>query len=369
MYENFFGFSRKPFQIVPNPDMLYLTEKHQTALTYLEYGLREGAGFILLTGDIGSGKTTLIRHLLRGLPQAVDAAVVFNTMVSPTELLEMVVAEFGVAAASGNRAANLELLRNFLVDKHAAGRSAVLVVDEAQNLTVEVLEEVRMLSNLHTDDRMLLQIVLVGQPELQARLRGPNLAQLAQRIAVVYHLGPLSREEAGFYVRHRLAHVGGDPDLFTDQALARVFEVTGGIPRAINIVCDTALVYAYADQLRTIDVAIVNQVVEDRGGFPLLGGVEHASDAVDAKRRLAKLEEDVHGLRVELAVARQELENFKKENWAEQLRVMADCLHREREAYRELAAKFAVAERDRPHAVSRSNTCEVVLPYHPEIAE
>lgn len=380
MYETFFGFSQKPFQIVPNPDVLYLTDKHQTALTYLEYGLREGSGFILLTGDIGSGKTTLIRHLLRGLDQSMDVAVIFNTIVSPGELVEMVVTEFELTAVPGNKNANLDLLRNFLIERYAAGRKVLLIVDEAQNLSTEVLEEVRMLSNLQSDDRMLLQIMLVGQPELQDTLASPHLAQLAQRIVVAYHLGPLGREEAGQYIRYRLEKVGGDPLLFTEQAMDHIFEATDGLPRAINIVCDTALVYAYADQAHEIDAAIVAQVMEDRGSFPFRGvdldgrgdaGLSRSPAGVAQEHRLVLLEESVRELRAELDAAKRAIEDIKHESRKELIHTLTDLLLRERGAYQDLVLRFTAlnTELNTLRARSRTDAKDHHFSFHPDAAE
>lgn len=353
MYEKFFGFSQKPFEIVPNPRFLFLTEKHQTALTYLEYGLREGNGFILLTGDIGSGKITLVRHLLGDLPRTMDVAVIFSTILTPGDLLEMIVNEFELTPVPGNKNANLDLLQHYLIDKYATGRKVLLIIDEAQNLSTEVLEEVRMLSNLQSDDRMLLQIMLVGQPELQDKLSRPNLAQLAQRIVVSYHLGPLTPAETVDYIRFRLGKVGGHPDLFAVDAMDRIFELTGGIPRAINIVCDTALVYAYADGADAVDLALVNQVAEDRGVVPFRGlsaqdgrgaGLESSHDGGRChacERRLTTLEEAVVGLRESIAGITGELSVFKSGTHHDLVRSLTDLLMRERVTNQKLLVRYS----------------------------
>ena len=265
MYEKFYGLSEKPFHIVPNPHFLYLSPKHQNALTYLEYGIRESVGFILLTGEIGTGKTTLIRYILNKIEAEIEVAVVFNTNVTANQLLSLILQEFELEADESDKAKNLDRIFHFLIKKYGNKERVLLVIDEAQNLSDEVLEEVRMLSNLQADDNLLLQIMLVGQPELKEKLKRPGLAQLTQRIAVNYHLMPLSREETGVYISSRLEKVGGSPDLFTEDAVDEIFRVSNGTPRSINLLCDSALVYGFADEFDRIDKDVVVHVVEDKG--------------------------------------------------------------------------------------------------------
>ncbi len=270
MYESFYGLNERPFQIVPNPGYLYLSPKHQNALLYLEYGLMESVGFILLTGEIGIGKTTLIRHILNQLGPDMEVAVIFNTNLSSDQLLSLILQELELVPEDGNKAKKLDTLYNFLIEKYAEKKRVLLIIDEAQNLSEEALEEVRMLSNLQSDDHMLLQIMLVGQPELKAKLKKPGLAQLTQRIAVNYHLSALTREETGLYIDCRLEKAGGKPNLFTPKAVDMIYKASGGIPRSINLLCDAALVYGFADELDTIDTPVIEQVMQDKGGMGIV---------------------------------------------------------------------------------------------------
>ncbi len=265
MYKEFYGFQEKPFHIVPDPGFLYLTDKHRTALTYLEYGLTDRIGFVVLTGEIGTGKTTLIKQLLKQISTDVEVAVVFNTNVSSEQLLELILYEFELEVPVRGKAGCLDTLNQFLIEKYALGKRTLLIVDEAQNLSMNALEEIRMLSNLQSRKDPLIQILLVGQPGLRTRLQHPLLAQLSQRIAVSYHLAPLSMKETKAYIAHRLRVAGSDNDkLFTQQAVEQLFHHSGGIPRIINLLCDAALVYGYADHLTTIDKSIIEHVVSDK---------------------------------------------------------------------------------------------------------
>ena len=292
MYEEFYHFKEKPFQIVPNPAYLYRSEKHDKARTYLEYGLRENVGFILLSGEIGSGKTMLIQYILTGLDPGADVAVISNTNISPDQLLVMILNEFELPSKKINKATALDSLNQFLIKRYAERRQVLLIIDEAQNLAPEALEEVRMLSNLHSDDQPLLQIMIVGQPELVAKLETPALQQFSQRIAVSYHLTGLDREDTGKYIAFRLQKAGGRPDLFTEHAVDRVFKLSGGIPRSINLVCQAALVYGFADEAQTISQDILNQIVEDKIGVGI--GVNATADQkIKAPEPVGEISKDV----------------------------------------------------------------------------
>lgn len=268
MYTKFFGFKEKPFSLVPNPKYLYLSSKHGHALTFLEYGLAEKIGFVMLTGEIGIGKTTLIRHLLNRVEADMDVAVIFNTNIVSKDLISLILNEFEIEHTDGiSKAKALDLLYDFLIKKYAAHRKVLLIIDEAQNLSDDVLEEIRMLSNLQTDEELLLQIMIVGQPNLRDKIQDPRLEQFAQRISVSYHLSAMTREETGAYITHRLEKVGGDPELFSQDIIDKIFEVSAGIPRTINLLCDAALVYGYADDTRKITSEIIEMVIEDKGGM------------------------------------------------------------------------------------------------------
>lgn len=272
MYESFYGFREKPFSLLPDPSFLYLSEKHRMALTMLQYGLMNQAGFTVITGDIGSGKTTLIRKLLEEVGDEVSVGVVSNTHRNFGELLQWVLLAFDLEYRDKKKVELYETLADFIVRQYSEGRYTVLIIDEAQNLSPEALEELRMLSNINADKDQVLQLILVGQPGLRDILRVPALYQFAQRVAVDYNLKTLSLEETWLYIRHRLRTAGGDPNTFDTKACAAVYYYTGGTPRLINVLCDTALVYGFADHKRRIDAAIVCDVVREKstgGIFPM----------------------------------------------------------------------------------------------------
>ena len=254
MYSKYFGLKKRPFVLSPDPAFLYLSRVHDLAFTHLEYGLSHHAGFVALTGEVGTGKTTLLKYLFDKVKTSLEIAMIFNTQLDPQALLEMLVREFGLDTPSGSKAAFVEVLYEHFLKQYSRGNRCVIVIDEAQNLPLEAFEELRMLSNLEAGNDILLQIILVGQPQLRERLAHPSLAQLTQRISVHYHLSPLSRDEVGSYVAHRLSIAGYErPEpLFAEAAVARVAELSRGIPRVINSICDASLTYAFADELTQV---------------------------------------------------------------------------------------------------------------------
>ncbi len=262
MYLSFFGLSEKPFAITPDPRYLYLSERHAEALAHLLYGINESGGFIQLTGEVGTGKTTVVRTLLSRVPQHADVAVILNPRVTPVEFLLTICEELGLPIEAADRDSvkqMVDALNHRLLSAHAEGRRIIVIVDEAQNLSAEVLEQVRLLTNLETPTQKLLQIILIGQPELRELLDRNDLRQLAQRITGRYHLKPLSREETQGYVRHRLRVAGAVGEIFTTGALREVHRLAGGIPRVINVSCDRALLGAYTQETRKVTAALVRR--------------------------------------------------------------------------------------------------------------
>jgi general secretion pathway protein A len=272
MYEAFYEFDEKPFSLLPDPTFLFLSSKHQKALTMLQFGMMNQAGFTVITGDIGSGKTTLIRQLLSEIGEDVTVGLVSNTHRNFGELLQWVLLAFGLEYRDKKKVELYQTLADFIIREYSDERRTVLIIDEAQNLDVDALEELRMLSNINSDKDQFLQLILVGQPHLRDTLRRPEMHQFAQRIAVDYSLSTLTLEETWQYIRHRLKVAGGDPNLFDTKACAAVYYYTSGTPRLINSLCEQSLVIGFAEQKKRIDVDIVCDVVRERqkgGIFPV----------------------------------------------------------------------------------------------------
>lgn len=265
MYCDFFGFSEKPFTITPNPHFVFLSAVHREAFARLLYGVDSHAGFIALTGEVGTGKTTMLRTLLTQLdPEKYRSALVFNPCMSAEQLLAGICREFGVEAAEQNRSGYLDALYRFLMDQNGSGRTVVLVIDEAQNLAPDVLEQVRMISNLETERDKLIQIILAGQPELNDVLQRHDLRQLNQRITVRCRLAPMTLEETGRYIGHRLKISGSRlPDIFSDAAVRRIYRFSRGTPRLINIACEQALVMAWTREVRSVSPSIAAEVIAE----------------------------------------------------------------------------------------------------------
>jgi len=264
MYESYYNFREKPFSLLPDAGFLYLSDKHRMALTLLEYGLMNQAGFTVISGDIGTGKTTLIRQLLNQIDDTLRVGLISNTHQTFGDLMQWIALAYDLPHRGKNKVELYQDFMDFIIQEYAHGRRTVLIVDEAQNMSAETLEELRMLSNVNADKDQVLQIILVGQRELRETLHRPDLVQFAQRIGVDYHLEPLDEQETVGYIRHRCEKAGGNVGLFTGNACQQVFEATGGVPRLINLLCDTTLVYGYAEQRETIDAGLVSDVARDK---------------------------------------------------------------------------------------------------------
>ena len=283
MYEKFYGLQGRPFSLLPDPEFLYPSKKHRMALTLLEYGLMNQASFSVITGDIGTGKTTLIRQLLNQMERDMVVGLITNTHPSFGELLQWILMAFNLECGSQDKVEMYKTFMDFLIQQYAANRRTVLIIDEAQNMGPQALEELRMLSNVNSEKDQVLQVILAGQPGLRDNLRDPRLEQFAQRISVDYNLEPLSLEETREYIRHRLSVAGGNPDIFDDEACEAVFRYSGGIPRLVNLLCDTALVYGYAGQEPRIGAQLVEDVARDKQKSKIVPLRQTAHDTAGAE--------------------------------------------------------------------------------------
>lgn len=270
MYESFYGFKEKPFNLTPDPDFLFMSRVHENAYTHLEYAVVENKSFVVITGEIGSGKTTLINYLLNNISKDTHVGILNHTSVLPLQFIKMICQEFELQVRDTDKAGLLEAFHEFLLRQFSGNRRVILIIDEAQNLPPKTMEEIRMLSNLEAEKQPLIQIILAGQPELRLKLQRRDLEQLAQRVTAYCHIDGLSEEEVSLYIRHRLRVAGGEnPDMFENGAVTAVYEHSRGIPRTINVLCDTALVYGYADEMKTVDKNVIEEVVKAR-----IGGVD-----------------------------------------------------------------------------------------------
>jgi general secretion pathway protein A len=301
MYKAFYNLKRNPFEITPDPSFLFATKKHNEALAALYYGVRRRKGFVVLTGEVGTGKTLLVRCLLQILTRAnVAFAYVFNSRLSPVEFLQYVVGDFGLATAGKTKSELLLSLAGYVIARSQKSLTTVLVVDEAHHLSTEVLEEIRLLTNLESTQEKLLQILLIGQPELDEKLDGDNLRQLKQRIALRSHLGPLELDETGGYIYRRLQLAGSvTPEIiFPMDAILEIHHHSRGFPRLINTLCENGLIHAYAKQTRAVTPEIIEEIAEDfrlnimhRSPSEDVVSKEHAAEVQQAARTLLDLYE------------------------------------------------------------------------------
>lgn len=267
MYEKFYGLKEKPFNVTSDPSFLYMSKQHREAFSYLLYGIKAKKGFIELTGEIGTGKTTLCRALLNEFDETIKTAFILNSNLPELQLLEAITNDFGIQVAKKTKINLLNALNGFLIEQLSHGYNVVLIIDEAQNLTNRLLEQVRLLSNLETDKEKLFQMILVGQPELRDKLNSSNLRQLRQRISVRYHILPLYKEEIFEYITHRLRVAGSNSSLqFTDEALDEIYNFSAGTPRLINILCDHALLLGYVLETKIINKDIIKKSITEIEG-------------------------------------------------------------------------------------------------------
>ncbi len=265
MYESFYGLKEKPFNLTPDPDYLYMSPGHENAYSHLEYAIQESKGFVVVTGEVGSGKTTLINYLLRKIPQAIHVGIINNTFVQPHELLKMICQEFDLEISNVDKTVLLTRFYQYLLDQYSRRERVILIIDEAQNLPEKSLEEIRMLSNLESEKHHLIQMILVGQPQLKEKLQRKRLEQFVQRVTVHCHLDALDKMQVEGYIRHRLAVAGAENlDLFDPEAIKAVYKHSHGIPRLINTICDSAFVYGYADDVKVIGRDLIEAVAQAR---------------------------------------------------------------------------------------------------------
>ncbi|CAN5260434.1 hypothetical protein BH24PSE2_BH24PSE2_19010 [soil metagenome] len=286
MYQSFYGLNEMPFTLQPDPAFLFFSKKHKLALTLLRYAVDNKTLCSVMTGDIGSGKTTVVRQLLSEMDDSVTAGLIFNTHRGMADILKWICMAFGLAYENKDELQLHEAFLDFLLEKFVAGGHAVLIVDEAQNLAPAALEELRLVTNFNTEKDILLQLILIGQPELRDTLRTPGFEQFSQRISVQYHLEPLERDETLQYIHHRLRVAGGDGRTFDDDACHKIWYYSRGVPRVINTLCDAALLYGFAEERKFVDRFLVDEVIEDRRRVGIMD-LPDARDEPEPERRSA----------------------------------------------------------------------------------
>lgn len=288
MYESLYGFREKPFSLLPDPDFLYLGSRHRRALNMLEFAVLGQAGFTLITGEVGTGKTLLIKHFLRKIGDQATIGLIENTHHEFGSLLDWILSAFGLDDTVRKKASRYKQFTRFLESENAAGKRSFLIIDEAQNLSMKALEELRIFSNKNLEKKPILQVILCGQPELLKKLNRPKLRQFAQRISISYQLSPFSLAETRDYIRHRLKRAGGNANIFSDEACAAAYRLSQGVPRVINLVCDAALVFGFGEGVNRIGLQSILDVLEtmQAGGLSNLPGI---TDDFDKEELIAEI--------------------------------------------------------------------------------
>lgn len=358
MYEKHFDLKIKPFDISPDLDFLFLSAKHKEAISCMEFGVVEDIGIILLTGEVGTGKTTLIRHILEGIENNIDVAVIYNTNVSAEHLLLSIMKEFGLHSQYENKINAIRTIQSHFKTLRSRKRKPILIIDDAQNLPLETFEEIRLISNIQNSVRMLVQIILVGRPTLEAKLGDPNASSLAQRVSISYHLLPFSRNEAEEYILHRLKKSGSKKNLFTQSAMDLVYSTTQGIPRSINLLCDNAMAYAFSKSTKIIDSRCIKEVLKENRSKSMRSGkyLQNKSSKINRLQSshsssLASptyADENIPAWHTELSHRMDALERFVTANAKE----LKSLLHKERQrnekllmAYAHLKSKYDVLQK------------------------
>ncbi len=309
MYTSYYDLKEKPFNLLPDPDFFYMSSGHENAYVHLEYAVSENKGFVVVTGEIGAGKTTIINLLIKKIEQEIRVGLINNTLVTPDQLIKVICSEYELDVLGMDKAEMLDLLHGFLLDQFSKKQRVILIIDEAQNLSAEAIEEIRMLSNFEAEKHHLLQIFLLGQPELIYTLQNKNLEQFVQRITVYCHLKGLAREDIEKYITHRLNVAGGrQKDIFSKQAIDAIFTYSKGIPRIVNNICDTSLVYGFADQIKIINKEIVENVIKSRKSGGIFSNKSNKSETEETDTVIKK-------------------DNFKKltlvlKSWKKQIRLL-----------------------------------------------
>jgi len=338
MYCSFYNFKEKPFNLLPDPDYLYLSSKHQSALNHLDYGLTDQTGFIIIIGDMGTGKTTLLKHLVRNLDESVQVAIVFNTNVNPLELMQMILREYDLSGDQSNKSKCYDALNDFFLDQYALRNRCVLIIDEAQNLSPTAMEEIRMLSNINVGRDNLVQIILAGQYPLKLKLERKSMRQLSQRITLDFVLEPLGADETREYILHRMKVAGRDngDSIFARETFEKIHESSGGIPRLINILCDGALIYGFADKLTTIHANVIDEVLSEKKIKNQFYGNSHTREG-DVKERVpSSITRNVRDVSRRLELLEKQFTEFQDQHYEQTIQKLEKLLDLEREKYRQL---------------------------------